>query len=234
MFNRLINWFIRRRALSSSEEYCKYLRKKGILVGEGTYFNQKTTEIDMTRPSLVTIGSNCYFNKGFTILTHDWVTNVFINLRMGFLPSSGRVTIGNNVSSGQNVTILKGVTIGDNVFIGANSIVTRDIPSNSVAVGIPCKVVMTLQDYYHKRKEISVKEALDYALSIQQRFGRRPVELDFWEEFPLFVDGDKINHHPELVSTIKRQLGPYYNDYVNNHIANYKSFDEFLNAAGIE
>ena len=41
------------------------------------------------------------------------------------MPSSGRETIGNNASTGQNVTILKGVTIGDNVFIGANSVVTK-------------------------------------------------------------------------------------------------------------
>lgn len=234
LIKRLINWFKRRQYLSSSEEYSKYLRRNGISVGDGNSFRPKTTEIDMTRPSLVTIGSNCYFNEGFTILTHDWVTNVFINAGLEFLPSSGRVSIGNNVSTGQNVTILKGVTIGDNVFIGANSVVTKDIPSNSIAVGIPCKVVMPLQEYFMKRKEICIKEALDYALSIQQRFGRRPVETDFWEEFPLFVDGDKINQHPEIASIIKRQLGPYYNDYVNNHVANYKTFDDFLNAAGIK
>ena len=40
--------------------------------------------------------------------------------------------------------ILKGVTIGDNVTIGAGSVVTKDIPSNSIAVGNPCKVIKTL------------------------------------------------------------------------------------------
>lgn len=44
--------------------------------------------------------------------------------------------------------ILKGVTIGDNVFIGANSVVSKDIPSNSIAVGSPARVVHTLDDYY--------------------------------------------------------------------------------------
>lgn len=51
------------------------------------------------------------------------------------------VTIGNNVWIGGSVTILPGVTIGDNVTIGAGSVVTRDIPSNSIAVGNPCKVI---------------------------------------------------------------------------------------------
>ena len=51
------------------------------------------------------------------------------------------VTIGDNVWIGGSVTILPGVTIGSNVTIGAGSVVARDIPSNTVAVGNPCKVV---------------------------------------------------------------------------------------------
>ena len=49
--------------------------------------------------------------------------------------------IGNNVWIGGGVIILPGVTIGDNVVIGAGSVVTRDIPSNKIAYGSPCKVV---------------------------------------------------------------------------------------------
>ena len=51
------------------------------------------------------------------------------------------VVIGNHVWIGMNSVIMKGVTIGDNVIIGANSVVTRDIPSNTIAAGIPCKVI---------------------------------------------------------------------------------------------
>ena len=58
-----------------------------------------------------------------------------------FIPSHGRVRIGDNVWLGQNVTILKNVDIGDNVIIGAGSIVTKSIPSNSIAVGCPVKVI---------------------------------------------------------------------------------------------
>jgi maltose O-acetyltransferase len=54
------------------------------------------------------------------------------------------VIIGDNVWIGGSVTILPGVTIGDNVTIGAGSVVTKDIPSNSIAVGNPCKVIKTL------------------------------------------------------------------------------------------
>ena len=49
--------------------------------------------------------------------------------------------MGNNVWIGGNVVVLPGVTIGDNVVIGAGSVINKDIPSNSVAVGNPCKVI---------------------------------------------------------------------------------------------
>lgn len=222
-------------ARHSSENYCHYLRKQGILVGDNTHFDSKTCTIDLTRPSLVTIGSNCYFNEGFTLLTHDWVTNVFLNMGKEFINSSGKVSIGNNVSFGQHVTVLKGVTIGDNCFIGAGSVVTKDIPSNSIAVGVPCRVISSLEEYYLKRRVQSEKEALEYAKSIRERFGREPIPADFWEEFIWFVDGDKIDNFPEI--PIEKQLSGagidtrVLDDYKTNHRAKYRSFEEFLNAA---
>lgn len=217
----------------SNDWFVKYLRMGGAEIGEGVKFRPFSTEIDLTRPSLVSIGNNCYFNKQFVLLTHDWVTRVFIYSGRDFLPSSGRVKIGNNVSTGQNVMILKGVTIGDNVFIGANSVVTKDIPSNSIAVGSPCKVIMSLDEYYNKRIKKCVDEALDYARSIKERYNRKPRVTDFREEFSLFVDGDKIDKFPEISDLIKYQLGPAYEYYKVNHKAKYSGFDEFLKAAGV-
>lgn len=60
------------------------------------------------------------------------------------LISKGEIVIGNNVWIGDKVTILAGVTIGDNVIIGANSVVTHDVPSNSMAIGSPAKVIKEL------------------------------------------------------------------------------------------
>lgn len=151
---------------------------------------------------------------------------------MEFINSSGRVTIGNNVSFGRNVMVLKGVTIGDNVFIGAGSVVTKDIPSYVIAVGAPCKVVMTLDEYYKKRLLKSEKEALDYARSIQERFNRKLEPKDFWEEFRYFVSGDEVDLFPKI--PIKKQLRSDYDRYVKIHKAKYSSFDEFLKAAGVD
>lgn len=230
MFNKIKRlWNYR-----SSDSFTNYLRSKGIEIGAGCSFRPRSTVIDVTRPSLVTIGRDCYFNENFTLLTHDWVTNVFIHSGKEFLPSSGAVKIGNNVSFGTNVMILKGVTIGDNCFIGANSLVTKDIPSNSIAAGSPCKVLCPLNEYYEKRRVKCVEEALIYAKSIQDRFHRIPTTIDFWEEFPLFVDGDNISDYPELAQVIKAQCGPSYEDYVKYHKAPYKDFDTFLKAAGVK
>lgn len=58
--------------------------------------------------------------------------------------AEGRPTIGSNVTIAPNVCVIGKITIGDNVFIGAGSVVTKDIPSNSVAVGNPARVIKTL------------------------------------------------------------------------------------------
>ena len=54
------------------------------------------------------------------------------------------IVIGRNVWIGNKATIMPGVTIGDNSIIGANAVVTKSIPANSVAVGVPAKVIKTL------------------------------------------------------------------------------------------
>lgn len=61
------------------------------------------------------------------------------------LKSKGEVIIGNNVWIGDKVTVLAGVHIGDNVIIGANSVVTKDIPCNTVVAGCPGAIIKTLE-----------------------------------------------------------------------------------------
>lgn len=61
------------------------------------------------------------------------------------LTSKGEIKIGCNVWLGDKVSIFGGVTIGDNVTIGAGSIVTKDIPGNCIAAGVPAKIVKELK-----------------------------------------------------------------------------------------
>lgn len=211
--------------------YCYWLRKKGVSIGDNVYIARNAL-IDITRPSLISIGNNCFLNSNVVLLTHDFVSGVFLGSGRSFLNSSGRIIIGNNVRFGQKVMVLKGVTIGDNCFIGAGSIVTKDIPANSVAVGSPCRVVMSIEEYFQKRLQRSEEEALDYARSIWERYNRKPKVEEMTEEFIWFVSGDEVQNYPMI--PIKKQLGPTYNTYIASHKAKYKSFDEFLMAAGIK
>lgn len=159
------------------------------------------------------------------------VAKVFLGKGMDFMNSSGKVIIGDNVSFGQNVMVLKGVTIGNDCFIGAGSIVTKDIPSGSVAVGAPCKVLMTIDEYFRKRLDRCESEAFEYVRSIKERYGRLPRVDEMKEEFIFFVSGSEIDNYPMI--PIKEQLGPMYENYRQHHIAKYGSFEEFLTAAGV-
>lgn len=217
------------------ETYLDFLRNQGITIGKNcTIGPPKSIEIDLTRPCLVEIGNNVRMLKGFTLLTHDFVTAAFITRYGDFLSSSGKVTIGNNVYFGRNCTVLKGVTIGDNVIVGYGSIVTKDIPSNSVCAGIPAKVICSLDEYYQSRKEKCVEEAKEYAREIVKKYGRRPVPADFREEFGLFCSGDEIDKYPDI--PIRFQLsrnGGCLDQWVKQHKSRYCDFDEFLRSAGL-
>jgi len=116
---------------------CDYGRQ--ISVGKRFFANFNFTVLDEAR---VTIGDDCFIGPNVSIYTACHNTDpVERNTRQEW---ARPVTIGNNVWIGGSVTILPGVTISDNVSIGAGSVVVHDIPSNTVAVGNPCKVIKKL------------------------------------------------------------------------------------------
>lgn len=93
----------------------------------------------------VTIGADCLIAEHVTIRDQDHCFGPgLIAAQAGFTTSP--VVIGNNVWIGTKVTVTKGVTIGDNAVIGANSVVSGDIPANSVAVGVPARLVRCIGD----------------------------------------------------------------------------------------
>lgn len=214
--------------LSSSEAYIDYLRGKGVKIGNGCYaIKPSETSIDVSRSELLEIGDNVFLHKGLNIQTHDWASWVFVNKYGDFVPSHGKIKIGNNVWFGENVTVLKGTEIGDNVIIGANSIVTRNIPSDCVAVGTPARVICTIDEYYAKRKRIYPEEAIEYALSIYES-GRKPELEDFKDDYPVFVDGDNYQDYDFPYSTIFNDES--FEMWKKNHRAVYRGFDEFMKA----
>ena len=114
--------------------FCDY--GKHIQVGKRFFANFNWTVLD---EAMVTIGDDCFIGPNVSIYTACHSTGpVERNIRKEW---ARPVTRGNNCWIGGSVSILPGVSIGDNVAIGAGSVVVKDIPSGSVAVGNPAKII---------------------------------------------------------------------------------------------
>ncbi|MBH1939413.1 glycosyltransferase [Mobilitalea sibirica] len=133
-----------------------YYVKKGMKVGKN-FYRQTGTKFDPSHCYLIEIGDNVTVANNVQILAHDQSQRV----HMGY-GKVGKVIIGDNSFIGARVTILPNVVIGDNVIIGAGSVVTKDIPSDSVAVGVPAKVIGSTKEYIERcKKELLVKPVFD-------------------------------------------------------------------------
>ncbi len=122
---------------------------KTVTIGKGTYINSNLTLVD---DYIITIGAGVLIGPNVTITATGHP--VHYKLRPHGEMYSFEVIVGDNVWIGSNAVICPGVKIGENSVIGAGSIVVKDIPSNTVAVGNPCKVIRKITDrdleYYYK------------------------------------------------------------------------------------
>ncbi len=121
-------------------------------VGENFYANFDCVILDVNK---VVIGDNVMFGPKVCVFTAGHPIDPEIRIQM--LEYGYPITIGNNVWVGGNTVINPGVTIGDNVVIGSGSVVTKDIPSNVVAAGNPCRVIRPItekdREYWQRQKE---------------------------------------------------------------------------------
>lgn len=142
------------RMMQKNRNPVQFFRKQGAKIGEDCEIRCSSFG---SEPYLITVGDHVRINSGVQLITHDG--GVYVLRRFSKLPNAekidrfGRIKIGNNVHIGTNAVIMPGVTIGDNVIIGCMAVVTRDIPSNSVAVGVPARVIETIEEYEQKNKD---------------------------------------------------------------------------------
>ncbi|MDU7956555.1 MAG: sugar O-acetyltransferase [Clostridium perfringens] len=129
---------------------------KNVHFGNGVYANFNLTMVDDCD---IFVGNNVLFGPNVTVSagTHP----IHPELRSKQAQYNIPIHIGNNVWIGANSVILPGVNIGDNSVIGAGSVVTKDIPSNVVAVGNPCRVLREINEndmkYYYRDMKIDIE-----------------------------------------------------------------------------
>ena len=147
MLSELVDKFNRHR------NPIKYWRKKGCSIGSECEIYP--TANFGSEPYLIKIGNHVRINSGVQLVTHDggvWVLRYLVD-NLKDIDIMGTISIGENVHIGTNAMIMPGITIGNNVIIGTGSVVTRNIPDNSVAVGIPARVIETIEEYKAKHEK---------------------------------------------------------------------------------
>lgn len=128
---------------------------KNVSLGDNVYANFNLVLVDDT---YITIGNNVMLGPNVVLSTgtHPVEPNIRRKQAQFNLP----IIIEDNVWIGANVVVMPGVTIGENSVIGAGSVVTKNIPKNSVAMGSPCVVKRIIdgldKKYYYKEREIDI------------------------------------------------------------------------------
>ena len=128
---------------------------KHVHFGKCVYANFNFTAVDDTH---IYVGDYTMFGPNVILATAGHP--ILPKLRQEAYQYNMPVHIGKNCWLGAGVIVLPGVTIGDNTVIGAGSVVTKDIPSNVVAVGNPCRVLREINEhdkkYYFKNRKVNL------------------------------------------------------------------------------
>ena len=142
--------------------------------GENFFFQPRIIPAD---PRLIKFGNNVVVGSGTTFINHDGIDMVLNKMpNLGwFKYQCGCIEVGDNVFIGANSNIMPNVKIGNNVIIAAGSVVTKDVPSNSVYGGSPAKKIMTFDEYVEKRRKKS-ETLIEYD-------GTKETEDAIWQQY---------------------------------------------------
>lgn len=164
-----------RSALTRTE----YLVKNKVFrsTGQNFFFQPRIIPQD---PQLIKFHDNVAVASGVVFINHDVIQKVLnqIDKRKHFEKLYSCIEVMDNVFIGANSVIIGNVRIGPNVIVAAGSIVTKDVPPNSVVAGVPAKVVGTFEDFYNKRYAMKNKKYESWSEQVE----------DLWKEF------DELHH----------------------------------------
>ena len=215
---------------SDSESYVEHLKAIGMEIGDDcvVYVPTKTL-IDEQYPWMISIGNHVRITEGVKILAHDYSWSVLKNYRGGVFGASGTVEIGDNVFIGMNAIIARNVKIGNNVIIGAGSVVTNDCKENSVFAGVPAKRIMSIDEFFIKRRDKQLDEAKLLAQRYYERYCKKPEPAVFHEYFMLFETSESVMNNATFVK--KMQLGTSREQtdlYMKEYAPVFQNYDEFM------
>ena len=162
--NRFVGLY-RRLCQPMGCEWARYLKRWGgfYAMGEQCVINMNVV---ITDPSYLKLGQNIHLS-GCTLFGHDGSVNM-VNQALGLnLDHVGKIDIRDNVFIGHQAIVLPGVTIGPNAIVAANSVVTRDVPPNSVVGGVPAKVLCSLTEWIQRTQAANAN--LPWANEFAQR-----------------------------------------------------------------
>lgn len=132
-----------------------YARSVGVKMGHNVHFYGMKPSMFSTEPWLITIGDNVFITADVQFVTHDGGT-LILRKEVPDLELTGPISVGNDVYIGIRTIILPGAKIGNRCIIGAGSVVTGEIPDNSVAAGVPARVLKSTDEYLKKASENSL------------------------------------------------------------------------------
>ena len=136
------------------------MQKMGMKVGKN--FKADKPRIDTSHCWLITIGDDVVFGPNVYLLAHDASTKQ----HLGYT-KIGKISIGDNTFVGADAIVMPGVKIGNNCIIGTGSIVTKDVPDNTVYAGSPARFICTLEDYLEKNKTLmETNPVYDYSYTL--------------------------------------------------------------------
>lgn len=129
--------------------YINFYGDGEILCGNDSYIGNYSS-IQAEKGNKVIIGDNCAISHNVRMYTSTYVADQDFTNNKKRDVRRGDVIIGNGVWIGANVIINPGVNIGNNTVIGANSVVTKDMPNNSICGGVPCKIIKEKNNKYNE------------------------------------------------------------------------------------
>jgi acetyltransferase-like isoleucine patch superfamily enzyme len=164
-YNIIFSFFkeIKRKiALYRYDDYsiAEYFRSQGAQIGEDCFFSIRKLS---SEPYLVKIGNHVAVSRGVSFITHNlgWC----FRDEVPDLQVFGTITIEDNCNIGPYSILLPGIKIMRNSIIGAGSVVTKDVPTNSIVAGNPAKVIASIDKYKEKAIELWSKQKPEGYLS---------------------------------------------------------------------